>query len=186
MQRTGRKGHAQFRVIVQDSRRTPTSGNVVAQLGHYDPHTKQVVIDKEKTSLYLTNGAQPSERVIRLLKSEKITLPKWAEAGEKKTGAIRNPAKLRRNRPAEVKAAEQPTEPLVSEEPAAKETPQPLADVPAETVADATEVVENEPANSDTEETVAEAPSEPPVEEVVADSSTDEEAEKPADEEEVA
>ena len=31
MQRTGRKGHAQFRVIVQESRRTPTSGNVVAE-----------------------------------------------------------------------------------------------------------------------------------------------------------
>jgi small subunit ribosomal protein S16 len=40
MQRTGRRGHAMFRVIVQDSHRSPTSGKVVAFLGSYDPHTK--------------------------------------------------------------------------------------------------------------------------------------------------
>jgi hypothetical protein len=31
MQRTGRKGHAMFRVVVQDSRLTPSSGRVVAK-----------------------------------------------------------------------------------------------------------------------------------------------------------
>ncbi len=40
MQRTGRKGSAQFRVVVQDSRKTPTSGNIVALVGNYDPHAK--------------------------------------------------------------------------------------------------------------------------------------------------
>ena len=39
MQRTGRKGHAMFRVVVQESRLTPTSGRVVAMLGSYDPHS---------------------------------------------------------------------------------------------------------------------------------------------------
>ena len=65
MQRTGRKGHAQFRVVVQDSRRTPTSGRVVAALGHYNPHTKETSLNKEKATQYLNNGAQPSDRVIR-------------------------------------------------------------------------------------------------------------------------
>ncbi|MGB4967456.1 MAG: 30S ribosomal protein S16, partial [Candidatus Saccharimonadales bacterium] len=63
LQRTGRKGHAQFRVVVQDSRRTPTSGKIVAQVGTYNPHTKEIVLDKERTQTYLNNGAQPSERV---------------------------------------------------------------------------------------------------------------------------
>ena len=60
MQRTGRKGHAQFRVVVQDSRRTPTSGRIVAALGNFDPHTKTANLDKEKASFYLEHGAQPS------------------------------------------------------------------------------------------------------------------------------
>ena len=67
MQRTGRKGHAQFRVIVQDSRRSPTSGNIVEQLGTYDPHTKVAVLNKERTEHFLKSGARPSERMVRVL-----------------------------------------------------------------------------------------------------------------------
>ena len=76
MQRTGRKGHAQFRVIVQDSRRTPTSGKIVAPLGSYDPHSKQTTLNKEKAQFYLEHGAQPSERVAAILKAEGVKLPK--------------------------------------------------------------------------------------------------------------
>lgn len=102
MQRTGRKGLASFRVVVQDSRFSPNSGRVVAQLGHYNPHTKEVVLDKEKTSEYLTNGAQPSPRVVRILEGEKVKLPSWVEKTDKsKKRSIRNPEKLRKNRPAE-------------------------------------------------------------------------------------
>ena len=66
-----------FRVIVQDSRRSPTSGNLVGFAGHYDPHTKALVMDKTKASFYLDHGAQPSERIARLLRSEGVKLPKW-------------------------------------------------------------------------------------------------------------
>ena len=119
MQRTGRKGHAQFRVIVQDSRRTPSSGKVVEYLGSYNPHDKKVVLDKEKTELFLKNGAQPSPRVVTLLKSEKIKLPAWVSGLEKKSKSIRNPEKLRRNQPKETKAPEvSQDEPVVKEAPA--------------------------------------------------------------------
>jgi small subunit ribosomal protein S16 len=104
LQRTGRKGHAMFRVVVQDSRRTPTSGKVVANLGTYDPHSKAVSLDGEKAAFYLTNGAQPSTRVAVLLKSEGVKLPKWVVEPSKKAGAIRNAEKLRRNQPKEVAA----------------------------------------------------------------------------------
>lgn len=136
MQRTGRKGHAQFRVVVQDSRRTPTSGNIVAALGHFDPHTKEVVLDKEKAAFYLNNGAQPSERVVRILKGEGVKLPKWVIAEPKKTGAIRNQEKLRRNRPAEPEA---PAEEAPAEEVAAEEAPA-TEEVVAEAPAEETEV----------------------------------------------
>ncbi|HSH17826.1 MAG TPA: 30S ribosomal protein S16 [Candidatus Saccharimonadales bacterium] len=116
MQRTGRKGHAQFRVVVQESRLTPTSGKVVATLGSYDPHAKTVQLDKEKAATYLNNGAQPSDRAALLLQKEGIELPKWVKLPAQKAGKLRNPDKLRRNQ-----------RPEPTEEPAAEEAP---ADAP--------------------------------------------------------
>lgn len=100
MQRKGRSGHAQFRVIVQDSRFSPTSGRVVAYVGNYDPHTKAATLDTEKIGSYLDNGAQPSDRVARLLKKEGIKLPAWFQASAPKKRAIRHPDKRRSTRPA--------------------------------------------------------------------------------------
>jgi small subunit ribosomal protein S16 len=108
MQRTGRKGHAMFRVVVQDSHVTPTSGKVVALLGSYDPHAKTTTLDKEQAVKFLTNGAQPSDRVVRLLQAEGVELPKWVKLPVQKTGTIRNAEKLRRNQPKEEAAAAEP------------------------------------------------------------------------------
>lgn len=107
MQRTGRKGHAQFRIIVQEARRTPTSGAIVYQLGHYNPHAKEVVLDKEKTGFYLEHGAQPSDSVARLLKREGVKLPSWVKLAADKSRPIKNVEKLRKNRPAEEVKAEE-------------------------------------------------------------------------------
>lgn len=109
MQRTGRKGHAQFRVVVQDSRRTPTSGKVVASLGHFNPHTKETTLDKEKAQFYLEHGAQPSPRVVRLLKTQKVKLPSWVSEPSKGERKTRNPEKRRSTAPAEEKPAESDT-----------------------------------------------------------------------------
>lgn len=98
-----------YRVVVQDSRSAPTSGKFVALLGNYDPHNKIAVITKDKAELYLKNGAQPSDRVVKLFKSEKINLPKWVKVPADKKQTIRNPDKLRKNRPAEA-VAEKPVE----------------------------------------------------------------------------
>ena len=109
MQRVGRTGHPEFRVVVQDSRLSPTSGRIVARLGHVNPHTKAITIDKEKTEQYLNNGAQPSPRVVRMLVLEKIKLPTWVvKSDNKKKRTIKNTDKLRRNRPAEEPKAEEP------------------------------------------------------------------------------
>lgn len=108
MQRTGRKGLANFRVVVQDSRFTPSSGRVVAQLGHYNPHTKEAVIDTEKASQYLANGAQPSPKVVKLLQSKDVVLPDWVTIpSNDKKRTTRNPEKLRKNQPKEEPAAEE-------------------------------------------------------------------------------
>ncbi|PID31773.1 30S ribosomal protein S16 [Candidatus Saccharibacteria bacterium] len=117
MQRTGRKGHAMFRVVVQDARRTPTSGRVVATVGHYDPHTKATQLVTDKITYYLQNGAQPSDRVVRLLQAEGVDLPKWVSATAPKQRSVRNPEKLRRNQPKEEAPAE-PAEDAAAEAPA--------------------------------------------------------------------
>lgn len=118
MQRRGRKGHAMFRVVVQDSRFTPTSGRSVAELGSYDPHAKIVTLDKEKAATYLKNGAQPSDRVIRLLQSEGVELPKWVKMPTQKANKIRNPEKLRQNQPKEEAPAQEPAAESETETPA--------------------------------------------------------------------
>jgi small subunit ribosomal protein S16 len=101
MQRTGRSGHAQFRVVVQDSRYNPKSGRVVAYVGSYNPHTKAAALDGESLSKYLENGAQPSERVARLLKKEGIKLPAWVKLSDSKERSVRNPEKRRSTAPKE-------------------------------------------------------------------------------------
>jgi small subunit ribosomal protein S16 len=118
MQRTGRKGHAMFRVVVQESRLTPTSGKVVAQLGHYDPHAKTIILDKEKAAFYLGNGAQPSDRAARLLQGEGVQLPKWVKLAADKSSKTRNPDKLRKNNPQTSQEATQPEKLADSESPA--------------------------------------------------------------------
>lgn len=117
MQRTGRKKHAMFRVVVQDSRQAPTSGRVVAQLGSYDPHAKTNTLVKDKAEFYLTHGAQPSLRVVRLLASEGIKLPEWVKKPSDKQQVTRHPEKLRKNQPKltaaddEAKTLDKPSEP---------------------------------------------------------------------------
>lgn len=135
LQRTGRKGHAQFRIVVQDSRRTPTSGKVVAQVGTYDPHSKATTLNKERAEHYLAHGAQPSPRVVTLLKAEGVKLPNWIADASKKSGKTRNAEKLRRNRPAEAAAPEAPAAEATETEASAAEAEAPVAEaaeVPAE------------------------------------------------------
>ncbi len=100
LQRVGRKGHAMYRLAVQEARRHPSSGRVVAYVGTYDPHTKDAKIQAEIAQKYLDNGAQPSPRVVKLLKNAGVKLPKWvAKADNKKAKITRNMDKLRKNQP---------------------------------------------------------------------------------------
>lgn len=134
MQRLGRKGHPVYRVVVQDSRQTPTSGKYIARLGTYDPHTKTSDLAKDKAAHYLKHGAQPSDRVIKLFASEKISLPKWVNKPTKQKKTARNPEKLRKNQPAKPAAeAEKPSADKVEPEPAAEP---PKAETPVETPAE--------------------------------------------------
>ncbi len=115
MQRLGRKALPTYRLAVQESRRHPSSGRVVAYVGSYNPHTKAVKLDKEKVEFYLKNGAQPTPRVVKVLRSEKVELPSWVKGAAEKKRTIKSPEKLRKNQPKE-KAADAPEAPADSAE----------------------------------------------------------------------
>jgi small subunit ribosomal protein S16 len=108
LQRLGRKALPIYRLAVQESQRHPSSGRVVAYVGSYNPHTKETRINEEKVSYYLKNGAQPTPRVVRILKDQKVSLPAWVKEPGKKESGIRHPEKLRKNQPKEEAPAEEP------------------------------------------------------------------------------
>jgi small subunit ribosomal protein S16 len=154
LKRIGRSGNAQFRIVVQDVRQSPKSGQVVATLGTFDPHTKAITIDTEKTNMYLKNGAQPSDRVAILLKKQGIKLPKWVLVATKKQKAIRNTEKLRKNRTEEVKAPADVVEPT---EEAVEATEEVVTDVHVSDDNPVVEVKEEEPNKEDDKAPEAEA-----------------------------
>ncbi len=130
MQRLGRKAMPVYRLAVQESQRHPSSGRVVAYVGAYNPHTKEVKLDKEKIEYYLKNGAQPSPRVVRVLIAEKVELPGWVvKPRTDYKYETRKPDKLRKNRLAEPEApvaeepVEAPAEEAATEAEAPKEEP---------------------------------------------------------------
>lgn len=126
LKRQGRKGKAHYRVIVQEHQYSPKSGKVVKFLGSYDPHTKELNIDKEIAETYLNNGAQPSNRVARLFKNEGVKLPKWVKITDKSEKTTKNPEKLRKNQPAESKEekpAEESSESVATNDEPAKDEP---------------------------------------------------------------
>jgi small subunit ribosomal protein S16 len=111
LQRVGRKAYPVYRLAVQESQRHPSSGRVVAYVGTYNPHTKETNVQVEVAQKYLDNGAQPTPRVVKLLKDAGVKLPKWVKLPEaSKQKAIRNPDKLRKNQPKEEAPAEAPAE----------------------------------------------------------------------------
>lgn len=120
LQRKGRKGDAFYRIIVQNSQRHPKSGSIINQLGTFNPHTKEAVIDKDQAKTHLDNGAQPSNRVAQLLKAEGVKLPKWVTIEKNEKREIRNPDKLRKNQPQEAASKSDDggeTEPAAADQP---------------------------------------------------------------------
>jgi len=88
--RTGRTKYPTYRIVAADSVRTAT-GRFVAQLGHYNPHTKELVIKHDEVVKYMSTGAQPSNTVIKLLQRDGVELPKWAKLKTKAPKAVAAP-----------------------------------------------------------------------------------------------
>lgn len=85
--RTGRAKYPTYRIVAAEAARTAT-GKFVAILGHYNPHTKDLVIKREEIAKHLGNGAQPSNTVVKLLMREKVELPAWVKLKTKAPKAV--------------------------------------------------------------------------------------------------
>ncbi len=136
LQRNGRTHHPVYRIIVQEAQRHPLSGRVVAEVGRYNPETKETILDKEKIEFYLKNGARPSTRLIRILKAEKISLPAWVKDPLERHYKAKHADKLRKNQPKEPTEAAEPTEApaneATTEAPATEAPAEPVTEAPAE------------------------------------------------------
>jgi small subunit ribosomal protein S16 len=71
--RFGSKKNPHYRIVVADSR-SPRDGRSIETIGRYNPRTEPstIVLDHEKAAQWIKNGAQPSERVARILKIEGV------------------------------------------------------------------------------------------------------------------
>ena len=168
--RGGSKKRPFYRIVIADER-APRDGNFIEKIGNFNPmvpkdHKERVVISKERAEHWLKVGAQPTDRVQRILadlgmmEAPKITektkkhLPK-AKAQERIKAKEEAALKAEEEAKAAAEAAKAEAE-KPAEEPAAEEQLQAEAAPEAEAVAEETPTApEEEPAASE------EAPSEP-------------------------
>ena len=77
LRRVGATKRPMYRIVAAESR-GPRDGRFLETLGHYNPITKPVtfVVDEAKIQRWISNGAQPTETVARLLyQSTEVKLP---------------------------------------------------------------------------------------------------------------
>lgn len=73
LRRMGAKKNPIYRIIVADEK-SPRDGRFIEEIGTYDPNqeTRAVKVDEEAAKKWLSNGAQPTEIVGKLLKQAGI------------------------------------------------------------------------------------------------------------------
>ena len=66
--RIGKKKQPQYRIVAADER-APRDGRFIEILGHYNPLSdpSSLTVDNAKAVKWLNQGAQPTERVAKLL-----------------------------------------------------------------------------------------------------------------------
>lgn len=102
LMRMGKTKQPTYRVVVSDSR-SPRNGRFIELLGTYEPRLEPsgIKIDAEKTQKWLDNGAQPTERVQKVLEAAGVLVGEDA----KRTQAAKKMAKRKIVKGAQAEAA---------------------------------------------------------------------------------
>jgi small subunit ribosomal protein S16 len=133
LMRMGKKKQPYYRVVAADAR-SPRNGRFIEIVGTYDPRAEPsaITIDNSKAVEWLRKGAQPTERVEKLLKvsgawdefkglpaGSSVTAPPPPKARPAKAEAAPAEAAAAAEAPAAAPAAaEAPAEPAAEEAPA--------------------------------------------------------------------
>jgi small subunit ribosomal protein S16 len=181
LRRIGKKKQPVYRIVVADSR-SPRDGAFVEILGHYHPldNPSTVVLDAEKTRHWLDRGAQPSDRVSKILALEGIReLPPKLKArialGEQRAEEAKKKPKMEEAAPAVEATAAPAAEPAA--EAAAAAEPAAAVEAPAaEAAAPAVEAAAEEAPEAPAEEPAAEARQAPAAEATPAEATAEEES----------
>jgi len=115
LQRKGKKKQAFFRIVLQEHTEK-LQGKYLQLLGTYDPHSKELKVDRERVEHWVANGAQVSPTLNNLMVNHKVWdrpkvqswRPKVKEDGEKSAVAVPTPAT--QEKPVEAPAPEQSAE----------------------------------------------------------------------------
>lgn len=120
--RGGAKKRPFYRIVVADSR-CPRDGRYIEKLGTFDPlkakdAADRIVLDLEKAKAWLGKGAQPTDRVTRILDA----------AGLLKRETRNNPEKAQPKKKAQERAAAAAEAEKAAKEAAAAPAPEPAAE----------------------------------------------------------
>jgi len=93
LSRGGSKKRPYYRIVIAEAA-APRDGRFIERIGHWNPllpkdHDERVVINEDRAKHWLSVGAQPTDRVLRILDVKGIAKrpqrnnPKKAEPGKK-------------------------------------------------------------------------------------------------------
>ena len=118
LRRVGKKKQPNYRLVVADSR-APRDGAFIETIGTYNPLTEpaSITVDEARAREWLSKGAIPSERVVRILASQGIGeapvyAPRPKKADQEEAAATQAAAAA----PAPAAAAEAPAAEATAEE----------------------------------------------------------------------
>ena len=171
LQRKGRIRRPIYHIVVADSR-SPRDGRIIEQVGRYDGVTekKETVINEERISYWLDQGAKPTDAVQKILRHQgflyKRHLQMWGKSEEEINAAIEEwKANRKSKEQAEVSRKDQVRASLIAEEKEVKkqikqkasaaaaemekEAEETIAEAAAEEMADLEPETETEAANEE-------------------------------------
>jgi small subunit ribosomal protein S16 len=159
LSRAGAKKRPFYRIVVADSR-SPRDGRYIEKIGTYDPllprdSTQRVNLEVERAKHWLSQGAQPTDRMLRfldaagLMKREARLNPHKGQPGQKRLD--REEAKQKAEEEKAKAAAEAAAAPPPSPEEPVAEAPaeEAAAEVPAEEAPAETAEAEAAPAEAE-------------------------------------
>ena len=107
LSRVGKKKQPTYRILVQDKSRDPW-GKALEILGNYNPHTKELVINKERLEYWRGVGSQMSASINNLLIRKEIIHGKKVKTGKintkKRLAEIKKKADDQKKQEADIKA----------------------------------------------------------------------------------